>query len=352
MPDPLEQLRTPDEPITPRDSFRLSLRRRVLDALGVDPVDVPIELGTRSQPMTTTTTAPSIRTLTAYLAVHDAAAAIDFYAAAFGAVEDFRVVADDGRIGHAEVQMGDVRLQLSDEYHEVGADSPRSLGGTAVALSITVEDCDAVWAQALAAGAHGDRPPEDQPHGNRMAVLVDPFGHRWFLLQPLEQFDLATYAERSEGSGFEVVGAGRRDQVVERSSPDGIWPALSCRDAPAAIRFAVDVLGFTERIVVASPDDASVIEHSELQWPEGGIVQFATAHRPGNIYSEKDGVGSLYIITRDPAAVLARCEADGATIVDPMREVEYGGRIDRMFTVADAEGNFWCFGSYGASGLG
>jgi uncharacterized glyoxalase superfamily protein PhnB len=182
-----------------------------------------------------------------------------------------------------------------------------------------------------------------------MAVLSDPFGHRWFLLQSLEEFDLATYAARSEGSEFEVVGGAARDTViVDRSSPDGIWPALNYREASAAVRFCIDVLGFTERMVVADPDDASVIHHSELQWPEGGVVQLASAHRDGNIYSEKVGVGSLYIITRDPAAVLARCEAAGATIVDPMREVDYGGRIDRMFTVSDPEGNFWCFGSYGA----
>jgi PhnB protein len=352
VPDPLEQLRTTDDPIAPRDTFRLSLRRRLFDALGVDPVDLPVDLGTRSRTMSSTTTASTtttgIHALTAYLAVHDAGAAIDFYAAAFGAVEDFRVVSDDGRIGHAELQMGDVRLQLSDEYHEVGADSPRTLGGTPVALSIYVDDCDAVWEQALAAGARGDRAPEDQPHGNRMAVLVDPFGHRWFLLQPIEQFDLTTYAQRSEGTGFEVVGAAQREQIVDRSSLDGIWPALSYVDAPAAIRFAIDVLGFTERIVVTTPDDASVIAHSELQWPEGGIVQFATAHRDGNVYSEKAGAGSLYIITRDPDAVLSRCQAAGATIVDPMREVDYGGRVDRMFTVADQEGNFWCFGTYGA----
>src|SRR5947208_1420573 len=112
MPDPLEQLHTPDEPVAPRDSFRLSLRRQLF-----------------------------------------------------------------------------------------------------VALSLTVDDCDAAWERAIAAGAEGLRPPEDQPHGNRMAVLADPFGHRWFLLQPLEQFDLETYAERSKGTEFKVVAR----------TTNGIW---------------------------------------------------------------------------------------------------------------------------------
>ena len=192
--------------------------------------------------------------------MHDGAAAIDFYAAAFGGVEDFRVVGDDGRLGHAEVRIGDARIQLSDEYPEMEVRSPRTLGGSGVALSLTVDDCDAMWQRAVDAGAEGLRPPEDQPHGNRMAVVRDPFGHRWFLLQPIETFDLATYAERSASTEFDVIaGAGRDDGVAgaaqARATLDGVWPALHYRDALGAIRFAVDVLGFEDLIVVADEDD-------------------------------------------------------------------------------------------------
>jgi uncharacterized glyoxalase superfamily protein PhnB len=209
-----------------------------------------------------------------------------------------------------------------------------------------------MWQRAVGAGAEGLRPPEDQAHGNRMAVLRDPFGHRWFLIQPLEQLDLATYAARTESSEFTpVAGPGRGTQAGPsvRTSADGLWPSLHYRDAPAAIRFAVDVLGFEELIVVRDEADASVVHHSELRWPEGGIVQVATADRPGTLYSRPPGHGVLYIITLDPESVLARCETAGAEIVDPMREVDYGVPGDRNFTVRDAEGNLWCFGTYGAN---
>jgi len=355
MPDPLEQLRSPVEPVAPPESFARSLRRRLLAALDVEAGEVPIELPGRSPTMTVTSSV-RITAISPYLTVHDGAAAIDFYSRAFGAIEEFRVVADDGKIGHAELRLGDARIQLSDEYPEIDVRSPRTLGGAAVGLSLTVGDCDAMWTRALAAGAEGLRPPEDQPHGNRMAVLRDPFGHRWFLLQPIETFDLATYAERSSGSEFAVVaGPGAATGGVDeeaaarggRATLDAMWAALDYLDAPAAVRFAVGVLGFEERIVVPDPNDPSVIVHSELHWPEGGVVQIGT-HREGHLYSRAVGAGCIYVITRDPEAVLARCQAAGADIADPMREVDYGVPGDRGFTVRDAEGNLWCFGTYGA----
>jgi PhnB protein len=341
--------------VEPRASFRRNLRRQIRAALG-EPADILIEPLTRSRAMTTISHEPDTTigasAITPYLTVHDGAAAIDFYAAAFGAVEEFRVVGDDGRLGHAELSIGDARIQLSDEYAEIDVVSPRSLGGSGVALSLTVADCDAMWARAVGAGAEGLRPPEDQPHGNRMAVLRDPFGHRWFLLQPIEAFDLETYAARSESTEFDVVaGPGTADAgpdaAAQRATLDGVWSALHYRDAPGAIRFAIDVLGFQELIVVRDEADPAVVHHSELRWPEGGIVQIATADREGNIYSRQAGLGTLYVITRDPESVLARCEAAGAAIVDPLREVDYGVPGDRMFTVRDDEGTLWCFGTYG-----
>jgi PhnB protein len=352
VPDPLEQLRAPIEAVEPSPSFRAALRRRIREALGVDPVDVLVDPSGRSTTMTSTipaTNAIGVTAITPYLTVHDAAAAIDFYSAAFGGIEDFRVVADDGRLGHAEMHIGAAHIQLSDEYPEIEVRSPRTLGGSGVGLSLTVDDCDAVWQQALDAGAEGLRPPEDQPHGNRMAVLRDPFGHRWFLLQPIEAFDVATYAARSESTGFAVVAGPGASESARRTSLDGVWAALHYRDADAAIRFAIDVLGFEEVLVVRDEQDPRVVHHSELRWPEGGIVQIATADREGNIYSRPPGLGTLYVITLDPESVLARCEAAGADIADPMVEVDYGVPGDRNFTVRDAEGTLWCFGTYGAT---
>lgn len=115
-----------------------------------------------------------------YLILNNAAAAIDFYKRAFGAKERLRMERD-GRIGHAEIEIGDCCVMMADEHPEIGAYSPRHYGGSPVSLMVYVTDCDAVYKQALAAGATSDREPADQFYGDRMAGVVDPFGFKWFL---------------------------------------------------------------------------------------------------------------------------------------------------------------------------
>ena len=117
-----------------------------------------------------------------YIVCRDAPAAIDFYVAAFGAVEDFRMTEPgSGKLGHAELGIGGARLMLADEWPDFGALSPDSIGGTAVTLYLQVEDVDAVVAQAEQAGAMVLRVPADQSFGERTATVQDPFGHRWML---------------------------------------------------------------------------------------------------------------------------------------------------------------------------
>lgn len=113
------------------------------------------------------------------LCVDGAAAAIDFYKEVFGAVERMRMDAPGGKVGHAELQIGDSVVMLSDEYPEMGFVGPHHVGGTPVSLSVYVEDVDATYAKALATGAQSLSEPEDQFYGDRTARLIDPFGHRW-----------------------------------------------------------------------------------------------------------------------------------------------------------------------------
>ena len=123
---------------------------------------------------------------TPYLIVKGAADAIEFYKRAFGAVELFRMANPDGRIGHAEVRIGDSVIMLADEHPDMGYRSPRSLGGSAVSIMLYLEDVDAVFARALAAGARAQRPVADQFYGDRSGNLEDPFGHVWTIATHVE----------------------------------------------------------------------------------------------------------------------------------------------------------------------
>ena len=118
-------------------------------------------------------------TVTPYLIVDGAAAAIDFYRRAFGAEELVRMPMPGGRVGHAEIQIGDSRVMLADEFPEMDARGPKSRGGTAVTILLYVNDCDVVFNRAVAAGAKVRKAMQDQFYGDRSGTLEDPFGHVW-----------------------------------------------------------------------------------------------------------------------------------------------------------------------------
>lgn len=125
--------------------------------------------------------------LTPYLCVADARAAIEWYAAALGAEVAYEpVIMDDGRVGHCELAIGQARWMMSDPFDSAGVAPPDPDRGSAVSLHLTVDDVDAAAAQVSATGTAMTRGPEDSPPAGRVAVFTDPFGHRWFLNQPLD----------------------------------------------------------------------------------------------------------------------------------------------------------------------
>jgi PhnB protein len=126
------------------------------------------------------------RVVTPYLIVGDGAAAVRFYQQAFGASERMRLTRPDGRIGHAELEIGDSVIMLADEHPEHGALSPHSVGGSPVTLHVYVERVDDVVARATAAGAIVMRPVEDQFYGDRSGSIRDPFGHIWHIATHIE----------------------------------------------------------------------------------------------------------------------------------------------------------------------
>lgn len=172
-----DSLRAPLTAAEPDRVFVDRLRTEVAAALSPT-IPLADRVTTTPTPDTATSTATA---LVPYLSVRGAAEAIEWYTAVLGARETVRYTDDDGRIGHSELRIGEVTMYLSDEYPDYQAVSPATLGGTSVALGLTVPDVDAVFARAAAEGATVLREPADQPYGERSCTFVDPWGHRWMV---------------------------------------------------------------------------------------------------------------------------------------------------------------------------
>jgi len=136
--------------------------------------------------------------VTPYLVIKGAADAIEFYKRAFGATELMRMPSPDGRIGHAEITIGDSHIMLADEFPEMGHRSPQSIGGTGVSLMVYLENVDEVFKRALAAGAEQLQPIKDQFYGDRSGTLRDPFGHEWTLSTHVEDIPPEEMRRRAE----------------------------------------------------------------------------------------------------------------------------------------------------------
>lgn len=140
--------------------------------------------------------APGFHTLSPYITVADANEAIRFYTEAFGAKEQFRLTDPGGKIGHAEVQVGNSIFMLSDEYPDFGAVSPKHLGGSPVKLYLSVPNVDEFVPQAEQAGATVLRPLKTEFHGYRQALLACPFGYQWFASTRVEEVSVEEMQKR------------------------------------------------------------------------------------------------------------------------------------------------------------
>jgi len=136
--------------------------------------------------------------VTPYLIVKGAANAIDFYKRAFGATEQFRMPTPDGRVGHAEIKIGDSTIMLADESPEMGYRGPQTIGGAAVSLMVYVERVDETFKQALAMGAKELQPLKDQFYGDRSGTVEDPFGHVWTVATHVEDIPPEELSRRAE----------------------------------------------------------------------------------------------------------------------------------------------------------
>jgi uncharacterized glyoxalase superfamily protein PhnB len=230
--NPFEELCSNDTtPADPDMRFAARLRRHVNAALAPE-ITLPQRktdtmttstITTATETAATTTAAAAAsqtpQLITPYLAVDDAAGALEWYAEALGAAELMRYTGDDGRIGHAEIEVHGAHLYLSDAYPEIGVVAASTQEGSSVALHLDVHDVDQVHARAIDAGATSQRDPSDQTHGSRTASIIDPYGHRWMLstriaTPTIDEIDAAS-------PGFDVAGSPAEGSPAEGSPEKG-----------------------------------------------------------------------------------------------------------------------------------
>ena len=144
---------------------------------------------------------PGYHVVTAYLCIDGASAAIDFYKRVFGARERMRMDAPGGKVGHAEITIGDSVVMLADQFPEMNFYGPKSGGNTSINMHLYMKDVDAVVQRAVIAGAKVVRPVEDKFYGDRTGTIEDPFGHVWHIATHTEDLSMAEMKRRGAQQG-------------------------------------------------------------------------------------------------------------------------------------------------------
>jgi len=315
-PDPMDDLRRVDQPVAPRPEFTAELRARIEHELGPTPPGGA--MSTTAEP--TTHAATHLRTITPYLAVSDARAAIAWYQDIFGGVlASEPIVMPDGRVGHAELQIGDAVIMMSDEHGEIDVLGPTSRGGTTVSFVIDVPDVDRTYTRAVAAGATPERPPSDQFYGARSGWLSDPWGHRWSISTPLAAVP-GGLAERDLGTvAVPDVDLGRR---AGAAATDAATTNPAAPTEPAAGASDVANLGYFT-IGVADVARAATIYSAAFGWqPEGGSAEdgrhIANITPPGGLHGgEANPSVTIYFRVADIQASVSRVRALGGDATEP-----------------------------------
>lgn len=294
-------------PARPDARFARALRAAVEAALAPE-IDLPTRKDTTmTETMTDATTSASTgsagedtahrQLITPYIAVEDGAAALQWYADALGARELDRYTGDDGRIGHATLQVHGATLYLSSAYPEIGVVAPAE-GGSSCSIHLTVDDVDAAFARAVDHGATALMEPADQAHGARHGTLLDPHGHRWMLSQDiaaptLDEIDAAT-------DGFTVAPGPDVGTDAPGARPIQLgYYTIHTDDIPAAAAFYSQLFGWD-----VDPETGHV---GNCDLP------FGFEDTPG-----RDGY-RLWMTVTDPEPVLARLAALGGEVVSDER---------------------------------
>ncbi|MBZ5687933.1 MAG: VOC family protein [Acidobacteriia bacterium] len=293
------------------------------------------ELGGKKRMSTVAEPVASVRvTASPRLAFRDPAKAIEFYQRTLGAKEAFRFQVGDS-IPHAELMIGDSTIDVAGEWPEGGRFSAETLGHSPISISVEVPDVDAFVEHAVAEGMTLVRAPKDQFYGHRDATLQDPFGYTWAVYTVKEEMSVEEMHRRMKGmthgpEGGKVDEAKGVDPV--RHGFRMVTPYLVAEDGLALLEFAKNGLGAEELMRAVMPNGV----HGEVR------IGDSTVMMGGGIAGKKLAgplqPGALHIYVEDADAVTGKAVAAGATLIDELRDQEYG---ERSSTVKDPAGNFW-----------
>lgn len=274
-----------------------------------------------------------VRSVSIYLTVTNAAAAIEFYRDAFGAKELWRLTEPDGKIGHAQLEIGNAIIMLADEYPDHGALSPLSIGGSPVKIHLDVTNVDAFAQQALRAGATLIRPIQDQFYGDRSGQLRDPFGYTWIVAThqkdvPLadmqKQFDEFTQTQTSD----EVNESSPKDPTGMRKGFHTVTPYFTVRKPAELIEFVTQAFGAVEHFRTTGSAGGM---HAEVSIGDSIVMIGGAEH-----ISPMPAAIHLYVRDIDDAYKRA-LEAGATSLIEPA-DRPYG---ERSAAVEDAQGNRW-----------
>ena len=270
------------------------------------------------------------------IAFRDPAKAIEFYKQALGAKEAFRFEVG-GQIPHAELMIGESAIDVTGEWPEGGRFSAETLGGSPISISIRVDDVDRFTESAVAHGMKLVREPKTQFYGHRDAMLTDPFGYSWSVWAVVEEMSVNEMHRRMEKEMHGPEGGQMREKGPKVDPvPRGfrmVTPYLVAADGNALLDFARDVFDGEELLRVNTPIGGV---HGEMRI--GDSVLMMGGGTPGHKFPGTLQPNALHVYVKDADAVTKKAVAAGATLVDEVRDQEYG---ERSSTIKDTAGNYW-----------
>jgi PhnB protein len=303
----------------PRPSFRARLKADLSEARK----DTHMTTTVAPRPGVRQTAAPRLR-------IKNAAAAIEFYAKAFGARELLRFP-PEGRIAHAELEIGNSIVMVGEEAPEYGFPGPETLGGSPVGMRVYVDDADAAIERAVAAGARVIRPATDEFYGERTGTVLDPFGYSWSLSTVTEQMSVDEMQRR-----MEQMQQGRSPRTAASYIREGfhtLTPYLIVSDAPKLIEFVERV--FDAKETMRAIGSAGGV-HAEVRL--GDSILMIGGGAPDLSWRGESRPTALHVYVEDTDATYARAIQAGAVSIGEPVDQPYG---ERSGGVRDASGNVW-----------